>query len=1219
MSKDKSLKRILAQAKEKKKKYDWLKANDLYEQALHAVGKNDFLKKGKVLERIGYCFYRAAFQAETREDFKTRIESAVGAYDKAAESFDSIGGLEKLAKISHCRAMVAYVGSWIIADLTEKRKKLDECWKLEREALRVYEKTADYTNLGKTCNNLMIFLTNRLDIEWDAERREKIIEEALEYGKKAIEIFSKAQDKSQLAQAQILTAFFYKNAAFARGFKVERREECRKKALSYPQKAVGFSEEIGDAYLIALSSLCLANARLDITGSTGLREVHYYEKALQHSILTKDNLLIADTLYGLEFATRASAQVQEDPNKAREEYRRFDKYREDALARYNIIAHQAGMASAYCFGIDIPIEQRAAMEANLKNKRLLIEEAVKFGYKGLEHARLSGSMGVTFHMTRALSWVLVRLARVETNNDRKRDILEESSRHIEESISILDQASALSLVEPRELNLSNCNWSLALVQAELANAEEKTDEKIKMLRNAIAKMRIAREYWQKWVKSPWARVDKWIVYSEEWVGAGITEMIIGKTLNRLYALTNDVSVLSEAIEAFKESIKTYGKVDSPFSRVAESYWQLAKAYSMMGNYTESTKNFELASENYLLATKKIPQLKDFYQDQASYMQAWSEIEKAHAHHARQEYKKAKDSYEKAADLHKSTERWSYLGLNYLAWARLEEAEDLSRREQTAEAKDLFQQAAKLFLEAKESIKGKLKRIETRDEKQMATDLVKASDIREQYCLGRIALEEAKILDRQGDHAASSRKYDSAAEMFQKAIDDTEREADRQELRPIVDLCRAWQMMTRAEVEASPDLYSKASQLFEEVKEHSLDDRARMLALGHSRFCKALEAGAKFEDTRDAKMYSTAKKHLEAAESYYLRAGFKDTSEFAKATNILFDAYMYMHKAETEVDPTKKAQYYKAAEKLLQASAGSYMKAKHPEKNEEVKSLLESVKEKRQLATSVTELLHGPTIASTTLFSTLTPTHEQAVGLERFEHAVIEAHLEASEEVTVGQEFEIRLDLVNVAQNFGLLVRVDDLVSPSFEATVLPSQYRIENGSLDMRGKRLEPLKVESIKLSLRANEIGVVNLSPKVIFVDDVGKFKTSTPKPVTVTVHPKLTFEFKTATAQRVFDFLVSAFLEDYMRRRISLETSGWRTLMQIVKQGKVPKSSVYGTGGRRGQAISELERRGLVETRVFPGERGRGGKILKIRISYEKETVKRHVDQHVMKIKEK
>lgn len=50
-------------------------------------------------------------------------------------------------------------------------------------------------------------------------------------------------------------------------------------------------------------------------------------------------------------------------------------------------------------------------------------------------------------------------------------------------------------------------------------------------------------------------------------------------------------------------------------------------------------------------------------------------------------------------------------------------------------------------------------------------------------------------------------------------------------------------------------------------------------------------------------------------------------------------------------------------------------------------------------------------------------------------------------------------------------------------------------------------------------------------------------------------------------------------------------------------------------GIATSELEKRGLVDDRVFLGERGRGGRIFKIRLAYEKETIKRYIDQLVMK----
>ncbi|MDH5391472.1 MAG: hypothetical protein OEX10_10010, partial [Candidatus Bathyarchaeota archaeon] len=179
----------------------------------------------------------------------------------------------------------------------------------------------------------------------------------------------------------------------------------------------------------------------------------------------------------------------------------------------------------------------------------------------------------------------------------------------------------------------------------------------------------------------------------------------------------------------------------------------------------------------------------------------------------------------------------------------------------------------------------------------------------------------------------------------------------------------------------------------------------------------------------------------------------------------------------------------------------------------------------------------------------------------------------------------------------------------------PSQYSVENGLIDMKGRRLDPLKVESVKLSLQATKAGVFDLRPQIIYVDEVGNFKKCMPEPATIAVHPKLTVEFKTEAAQKVFDYLVRSFVEDYMRRRLMIQEAGWRSFVQIIKNAKVSSRSVYGSRGHHGSAISELERRGLIETRIFLGERGRGGQIVKTRISYEKETVKRLVDQKVAK----
>jgi hypothetical protein len=127
------------------------------------------------------------------------------------------------------------------------------------------------------------------------------------------------------------------------------------------------------------------------------------------------------------------------------------------------------------------------------------------------------------------------------------------------------------------------------------------------------------------------------------------------------------------------------------------------------------------------------------------------------------------------------------------------------------------------------------------------------------------------------------------------------------------------------------------------------------------------------------------------------------------------------------------------------------------------------------------------------------------------------------------------------------------------------------------------------------------------------GELETKAPQTASIPIHAALQFEFESKAAEMTFNYLVRAFIEDYMKRRLFIQEAGWRSFVQIMKGAGVSARSVYGSGGRHGSAISELVRRGLVETRIFPGQRGRGGRIVKARISYERETMKRYVDHKV------
>jgi len=1091
MSRVENVEEIFGKAGALEKKYEWLKAIDVYGQALRGVGKEDFLKKGEVQEKIGHCFYRGAFQAESQEEFKERMRQAIEAFEKAHGSYEKTADEKKDAWMFRCEALTKYLGYWLTPDPSEKRKFLDECLESEGKALAAFSESGDMMEYGKTFNKFPLVFWLRANLEWNRQTLKTILKKGLEWGEKAVAALSELGELHGIAQAHFTLATCLDNHyGYGRYFidEPEEQENHRFRVVGLLHKAIDLSEKVGDAFFLGLSHHWLG------INTGGEEPIRHFEKALECGKRTRDNFLIAWGLDYLAYETYWKAEAREDPEKARELAEKAMQFYQKAQHHYSIMSFisQRGGLIGPPAGHAEHHWLLAARETDPQKRLEFLEKSEKAGMEALKLAEASDVPNVIGTVLHVASKTLETRAHIEPDVTEKRSRLKKALEYREKAIEILDQLIPFDYWDRGVMQ----NY-LAGIKVELASIEPDLGRKRRLLEEAVLSK-------DKCLKL----CNKRMPYLERMGNIKVFVALKGyqntyaTLLTHLYGLTNKPEHLRKAIEISKKAIESASKLDM-VSLIAESYWKIAKTQDTLGEHLQAAESFKRASESYMKAAEKIPQLKDFYQDHASYMQAWNEIQKAKNHHIEKQYGQAKRLYEKAADLHKSTERWKYLSPNYLALAQFEEAEDLSRREQTEEARDLFQQAAELFVQAKKSVQDKLEKLEGRDEKEMAAELVKASDTRREYCLGRIALEEAKILDRQGNHAASSRKYGLAAEKFQNAIDTMEHESDRQELRPIFDLCRAWHVMTKAEAEASPDLYLEASQLFDEAKEHSQDEKAKVLALGHSSFCKALEAGTRFEATRDTALHLATTQHLDSAASYYVKAGFKTASEYAKATQRLFDAYMYVHNAKTEADPTKKAQYYQVAEKLLQASAGSYMKAKHPEKSEEVQRLLESVREERQLATSLTEVLHAPTITSTTTsFSTPTPTYEKAVGLERFEHADIQANIILrTKEVKVGEDIDLAIELVNAGKAPALLVKVDQIIPENFEIRQVPESYRVEDSYLNMKGKRVDPLKTEDVKIVVKPLAKGVFIMKPRVLYLDETGKYKSHEPEPVTITV----------------------------------------------------------------------------------------------------------------------
>ncbi|MHA2303294.1 MAG: hypothetical protein ACXACD_20315, partial [Candidatus Thorarchaeota archaeon] len=582
---------------------------------------------------------------------------------------------------------------------------------------------------------------------------------------------------------------------------LEEQWEYRLRAADHLRKAAEISEEVGDGYLIGLSQLWLGWA------SGEEENKRHQERALKYAEITRDIYLVGLVLKNLVYASWWVRVIQEeDPDKRRAAAEEIMVLYDDEMRHFSYLSFygfDGGFMKppgAYCEYF----RSLASWETDPERKLELLDRSLESGEKSLKIAEDTGNQ-VDVALGQ-LSKALTDRAYLETEINRKKILLRRAIELRERSITWYVQLGPY-----RYWNKGAGYATLAYTKAELAYTEADLDIKRSILENAVSELDNGLQLLYK-MTPHYERLGRIHMFAQLYTW----EMRYSALLTRLYALTNVQGYLRKIIEISYKAIESAGKLDW-VSRIAESYWEIAKAQATLGEHVEAAENFKSASGSYEKAAEKIPQLKDFYQEYASYMRAWVEFEKAKKSHMEKRYLQAKEHYEKAAKLHKSTTRWGYMAPNYIAWARLEEAEDLSRREETEEARDLFQQAVELFSVTEDSIKSKLNIIEAGEEKQIAEELIKVSGVRREYCLGRVALEEARILDRQGDHLSSAKEYGQATEMFQKGIDAMELESDRKELRPLVYLCQAWEKTMLAEARTSPEFYNEAAELFEQAR------------------------------------------------------------------------------------------------------------------------------------------------------------------------------------------------------------------------------------------------------------------------------------------------------------------------------------------------------------------------------------------------------------------
>jgi KaiC/GvpD/RAD55 family RecA-like ATPase len=1077
----------LSRARQQEQECEWLEASKSYEKVLSSERARTF-SVAQTWEKLAFCYCEASRQAIDKEQFRRLRQQSADAYKTAAKLFGAQTSSESEGKSAQCNALSAYVSSWLASTPSEKKRILEESLEFGRRSLVAYQRAGEELAYGRMCNDFSTCLLERLYIASDYSEICSFGQEGMECVGKALTMLSKNGEKNELLRAYYTISLLTYYLANYGNQEETAQKEMVQKSLSCAEKALELSKEINNPYAAAMANWAAAYCALVFTEKAD-SALECAKAMLEQGIIAKDNFLRGVAHYLQAFVTDMKTLGEADPEKQEKGHKRTIQHSQEAIHYLSIVCQDLFLAETYTLYSEGYSSLASNVEVGLEEKRSLLEKAVEAGRKGLQHANASGSQEVKFSTLHVLSKALKSCSNIANETDEKIRLLEEA----------LEKRTEFSKVVERAFPFNNWLRGVGknyegLIRVELARIEENKIKKVAILKSSLTNMEDSVLHCKRWIDS--RPVPSYIA-----AVAGY-EDTLGETLNELYQLVEDKEILTRAIEVHEDAAKHFKKVNVP-SRAAESYWKIARNHDCLGDHQKAAENFASAMAEYKAAAERIPHFSGFYLDYALYMKGWGEIEHARFAHEREKYSDAMEHYENIANLFKPSKLWGYLSSNFQAWAFLERAEDLSRIESRRESIEAFRHAGGLFEEARKGFEGKIGCIRDSDEKQKAVELSEASIIRRDYCLARVYVEEARSLDLEGNHGESAEKYGVAASSFEKILEKTEVEDFRKEIKPIAYMCRAWQKMKVADVRAVPELYHQASELFLEAKEHSTKDRATLLASGNGAVCMALEYGTRFELMHDKGDFARAKQHLESASNYYLRAGFENASVWTSAAETLLDAYDYMAGAETESNPERKTKAYLLAEKCLEKSAELYETAGYVGRRDEARRTLKKVQEKREFAMSLGEMLTAPGDASSTrAISAPISTVEEPVGLQKFEHEVIHANLIAqSKEVAVGEDLNLEIELANLGKTTALIRRVEDLIPEGFEIVGEPKTFRVENGCLDMKGKRLGPLETEEFKLVLRSSVKGKFEIEPTIIYSGENGRESSCEPEPVTLNV----------------------------------------------------------------------------------------------------------------------
>lgn len=220
-------------------------------------------------------------------------------------------------------------------------------------------------------------------------------------------------------------------------------------------------------------------------------------------------------------------------------------------------------------------------------------------------------------------------------------------------------------------------------------------------------------------------------------------------------------------------------------------------------------------------------------------------------------------------------------------------------------------------------------------------------------------------------------------------------------------------------------------------------------------------------------------------------------------------------------------------------------------------------------------------------------------------------IEVKGETHVGGHITCKIDIVNVGSTPVWLTRVEDVVPEGVGLEDIPSRLDTSERIVSLGDQKLDPLQTKTLRFGLMPIMDGRFGFRPMIHYIDSRGEKRISLSSRVTLEVAIKDAIRTETEGAARVLDYLKVEFLRDSLDFRLNRESAGWRSMVQIANGTGTSVSSLYGKNGHFGKAISDLLGKGVIESKTFRNQRGRGGEVLRFRIRAELDWLKRDLEQ--------